>query len=620
MSLALLAALLAPGLWAHTPPGLDLLYPLEHPPQVSSVFGAYRLSHHHAGMDLTTGGDETVPVRAAAAGHIFRIKRSHNGYGRAVYVRHEGFVTVYGHLSAFSPKLRKYAKTFEEKTEGYRFDKRVKPIAVERGERLGWVGTAGTDLVHLHFEVRAPDPVNPLLNGLKIPDTQAPEIRRLLAYAQHPKAHVNGGHDEVFVEPDGRFTASGDVALLVEVVDKIDGGERALQPVWIELRVDGELRHRSEYSRLSYADKWHNELDLHPRLRAHGEGVFHRLYKTRGKLRVHRKSWRGLRSLKPGEHRLEVRAGDAAGNIAWARFTLTKAPAEADCAPKRKRLKGGTFAAPPADRLWRGGLLVLPLAACPTEVDARVDGKRVRPWPTRLAGSPALALRAKGGEVVVAHRQAGGIFRHRLRSVRLEDEAELELGPFALKVDPKSRWFDAPVELSERPNPGAPGLTAVSPLYTFSNTWVPAKGGTTLGLRLPPGTRRGGLALHMKDQDEWWRLGGAIVDGRVIGRTVHLASFAIMRDVTPPAIGEPRFEAHPAGSRLVIPFSDPGSGIAEWAVELDGAPVLVEMQRGMRRLLWIPWSPLKPGPHALQVTLTDRARLSATRKATLSAP
>ena len=59
--------------------GKTLLYPLEHGPAVSSTFGTYRIARHHAGLDLVTGGDDTVPVLAAAAGRVIRIRRSQSG-------------------------------------------------------------------------------------------------------------------------------------------------------------------------------------------------------------------------------------------------------------------------------------------------------------------------------------------------------------------------------------------------------------------------------------------------------------------------------------------------------------------------------------------------------------
>ena len=93
-------------MWTWPIQGMPLEYPLQYKPQVTSTFGTYRITHHHAGLDLTTDGNETVPVVASADGSIVRIRRSHTGYGRVVYVQHgRGRMTVYAHLSGFSPTI-----------------------------------------------------------------------------------------------------------------------------------------------------------------------------------------------------------------------------------------------------------------------------------------------------------------------------------------------------------------------------------------------------------------------------------------------------------------------------------------------------------------------------------
>ncbi len=291
-----------------------LIYPLEHPPEITASFGEYRLSHHHAGLDLGTGGDETVRVRAAAAGTVYRIRRAHNGYGRALYVRHaDGKIAVYGHLSAFAPKLEALVR----EAKAWKVDRRVR-VPVAQGEHLGWVGSAGTDLVHLHFELRDGDPVNPLTNGLEIPDTLPPKIVRLLLVPEGGDGPSGvDAHEAVFDLPlDGPLVLAGEVALYVDVRDRVDGSERDLRPYEVELRADLDVVHVSRYERLSYSDDYHVELDYHGRRRAHGEGVFHRLSPIRPRPRVHVRSRRPRWS--SGAHELRIRARDAAGNEAEA--------------------------------------------------------------------------------------------------------------------------------------------------------------------------------------------------------------------------------------------------------------------------------------------------------------
>ena len=134
-------------------------YPLDYPPQVSSTFGTHRITHHHAGLDLTTDGKETVAVLAAADGHVTRIRRHPKGYGRSIYVVHPGgYMTVYAHLSAFGPLFKESMKRIPRLHSQFKFNLYLpKPIPVRAGEVLGWVGTSGTDLVHLHFEIRKTD-------------------------------------------------------------------------------------------------------------------------------------------------------------------------------------------------------------------------------------------------------------------------------------------------------------------------------------------------------------------------------------------------------------------------------------------------------------------------------
>ncbi|MGD8376771.1 MAG: M23 family peptidase, partial [Acidobacteriota bacterium] len=72
--------------------GIELAYPLPADLPATASFGEYRPGHLHAGLDFSTGGELGWPVRAAAAGEVFRLKVEPRGYGRAVYVRHpDGF-------------------------------------------------------------------------------------------------------------------------------------------------------------------------------------------------------------------------------------------------------------------------------------------------------------------------------------------------------------------------------------------------------------------------------------------------------------------------------------------------------------------------------------------------
>ncbi len=599
----------------------SLLYPLEHPPQVTSTFGAYRLTHHHAGLDLGSDGDERVVVRAAAAGRVYRIRRSQNGYGRAVYVRHEdGRVTVYGHLSAFAPKLAAVVRAAETRVGGYRIERRPN-LPVARGEALGWIGTAGTDLVHLHFELRDGDPINPLTHGLDLPDTQSPRFVALLARPRAPDAHVAGAFDDAVLPfVDGALAApvvaGGDFVLLVDVRDRIDGSPRDLRPYELELRVDGALRHHSRYARVSYADKHHIELDADPGRRASEGRVFHRLYRAGPPLRVHRRSRRHFRDLRAGDHPAELIARDAAGNTARATFTLRIAPREPPCEVARARLEG---AAVEARRVWRAGVLAVALPGLCTDprLDVRVGGRRARPIITRLGSDPAVALRVPTeGASRVRVAWAGGALS--LRTHAVADEVTLRSGALVAEVEEEARFGAYATEILERPAAPPAGLEPVSPLHRFADGWQPARGITAVGLRPPKGTNLDGVALYLEDGGEWWRLGGARRDGRLWGSSLHLTGFALLRDTAAPVIGTPSVEAHPAGARIVVPIVE--RDVAAHELWIDGERVHPEWQRAWGRLLYRPWTPLAPGPHALRVRIADRAGWTAEAELQLNWP
>ena len=161
---------------------------------------------------MTTDGKETVPVIASADGKVIRIRRHPKGYGRSVYVVHPGgFMTVYAHLSAFGPQLTEAMSRLPKLHSRFKFNLYLKePIPVKAGERLGWVGTSGTDLVHLHFRVKNGRPINPLRHGMNLTDTQPPKVNRILFRPLDGKAHINDANEEFWwtVVPEKKLSVS----------------------------------------------------------------------------------------------------------------------------------------------------------------------------------------------------------------------------------------------------------------------------------------------------------------------------------------------------------------------------------------------------------------------------
>jgi len=80
--------------------------PLDIPMYLSGTFGELRTNHFHSGLDIKTKGSEGFNVLSSADGYVSRIRTSHWGYGKALYITHpNGYTTVYAHLKKFSPKI-----------------------------------------------------------------------------------------------------------------------------------------------------------------------------------------------------------------------------------------------------------------------------------------------------------------------------------------------------------------------------------------------------------------------------------------------------------------------------------------------------------------------------------
>lgn len=595
--------------------GPGYLYPLQHTPQVTSTFGTFRIGHHHAGLDLTTDNNETVPVLAAADGELYRVRRNDAGYGLSVFVRHpDGRQTVYAHLSGFAPKVAEAVKARELKENQFFLAFSLKGIPVKRGEVLGWVGTSGTDLVHLHFEVReGGQPVNPLTHGLQIPDTQAPQIRKIIAVPRTPTAHVNGAHDEFEAAVVGGKVAAplrveGDVVLYVEAPDRIDGSERDLVAHRLELRIDGDPWHITQYEQVSYADERLPELDFHLGRHVRKEGVVNALFSQGPRQSVHAKPGKSLAKLSKGTHQAHLLVSDAAGNRSEVKFELVVGAAEAVC-PGAPPAAGGKVreVPPPADRLWRGALLVLPIAdLCGRPVKAQLNGKPAKLRPTRLGGQTAVALAMPTEESATLVVTAGDE-RFTVRSHGVKHGAAIESGDVRFEVPKKDAlFFSYPTEITQETNPGAPGLEVVGPLWRMSNRTVPALGGSRLGLRRPPGGT-GHVGVYLKDRDRWWLIGGSDGDTHTFGVSAHAADVALMRDTEDPVVGEPVVEPHPAGPRMIVPVKDAGAGVSVVDVQVDGKPAFTERQRAFDRVIWHPLKPVKPGTHRVDVRVRDRS-------------
>ena len=75
---------------------------------ITAVFGDERSRRFHAGIDVRTYGIIGKEIYAIESGYVERIKITHNGYGKAIYLKlDDGNTALYAHLDKFNPILER---------------------------------------------------------------------------------------------------------------------------------------------------------------------------------------------------------------------------------------------------------------------------------------------------------------------------------------------------------------------------------------------------------------------------------------------------------------------------------------------------------------------------------
>ena len=143
---------------------------------LSGTFAELRSNHFHSGLDIKTQHREGLNIYAAAKGYVSRIKISHFGYGKALYITHpNGYTTVYAHLKKFAPIIEAYVKQRQYTNESFEIElfPDINSLPINTSDIIAYSGnTGGSGGPHLHFEIRDKQerPMNPMLFGIDIQD------------------------------------------------------------------------------------------------------------------------------------------------------------------------------------------------------------------------------------------------------------------------------------------------------------------------------------------------------------------------------------------------------------------------------------------------------------------
>ncbi|MEB2778376.1 M23 family metallopeptidase [Algoriphagus sp. D3-2-R+10] len=206
---------------------------------LSGNFAELRPNHFHTGLDFKTGGQEGLPILAAADGWVYRIKISSFGYGNVIYLKHpNGKITLYGHLRNFNKELSDYMRKKMYAAKANELEIYLEPgeLPVKQGQRIADSGnTGGSGGPHLHFEIRdsLDRAMDPLLFGFpEILDNVAPVPQSIAIVPLDIDSRVNGKFARLEVTPvasgsnyrlPNDIKITGKVGVEIRSFDQLDG-------------------------------------------------------------------------------------------------------------------------------------------------------------------------------------------------------------------------------------------------------------------------------------------------------------------------------------------------------------------------------------------------------------
>ncbi|MEN3040194.1 MAG: M23 family metallopeptidase [Bacteroidia bacterium] len=315
----------------------QLRWPVPGPISITGSYGEIRTQTIHLGIDLGVGEKiGTVPVLAAGEGYVFRIKVSHAGFGKVIYIQHpNGLYTVYGHLSHFAPKGEAIIRSLQQSQRRFEVEKYLAPHEwpVKAGDTVGWAGNSGYSFgPHLHFEVRTPShqTLPPLYYLPPLVDTIPPVFFRVGLYPLTAESHIEGKHARYFLPlrqqickgtlrkyaPPDTVSIAGTVGFLYTAADRANQGTS-----WLGLRRISVLNSQGESI---YAVQWETlDFDWRRFLRWHLDYAYQQVYRI-GLGKLYEPSaaipWsygKGRITLAPGQiEAFTIRAEDFSGNRA----------------------------------------------------------------------------------------------------------------------------------------------------------------------------------------------------------------------------------------------------------------------------------------------------------------
>jgi hypothetical protein len=645
------------------------MWPLEGKTNVSAGFGDYRTRHFHGGIDISTGGQEGFPVRAADSGWVLRVSTSYWAFGKVVYLHLTGGrVAVYGHLSELAPKIQKYVEDNQYASERYLQNLLPAPgqISIARGEIIGKTGKTGAGPPHLHFELRTGDnrPLNPLVTAFQKPDKTAPTIRSITVIPRQPDqlgmplSTIDGRPTAKSYEfsglPGGRVLAtepvvSGTVMIAVRTDDIIDGPDWIVSAYHCRLWANDSLICDVRHDSIDYRDTRLIELE---RLYDGKPGFVERpinLYRRPGNQLwnytnvVNDGRLEAGKTLRPGLNQMRIEVEDAAGNSAFADFRIRLSPGSPSATPELRKGTPPRAAKPPAtasiEWLENGVLFSIPESAgeAPPLRAAFLDYGLTRSlqsvplgsegtvvWLPAAASLDADSIWIRSGSNSIPLRLSMSVASINDNSVITSSDgsATVQFGPGDLYQPSFFRLTE------DKPSPKA--RKPVSGVYALQPANVPFVRAVRMAINMDgaaAGSRHVALYRYRPQTTGWDFVGSERSDDEqtVSGKIESPGIYALLDYVAPPSIRDvtPAKTDRIRDRQPLIRFTlaDDLSGIgsdADIRLTIDGQWTVVEYDPETTQAKAQPRRPLSPGDHRLVISAKDRMGNEAKIQRTLT--